>query len=125
MQRWPLAGSWLIPYAQLTWFFDERLIFKAELTTGASRGTMLDLEGPLSGQQRPDQQRARFDAPNLSLGALQGVPLTLQLAAATRVGSFGLQGGLVALLDLSDRPISPLALGRLIVLPTFTIGYTY
>ena len=60
---------------------------------------MLDLEGPLSGQQSPTAQRARFDdSPDLSLGALQGVPLTLQLAAATRVGSFGLQGGLVALL---------------------------
>lgn len=93
VQENPRGGAWLGAWAHLTWYIPEGWHLKAELFTGATRGTMWHLEGGLFGGEDPQTIRARYTQDTWRWGAPDGVPLVLNAGLGWSNGTLGAFAG--------------------------------
>jgi len=103
-QNMPTGGRFLLGHAWVAYHGEGKrfargapITLKAEVISGLSRGTVLDLEGALWGAQNANIQRRRYTADTARLGALNGVPVAFGASASWSLRAFGLQGGVILL----------------------------
>lgn len=117
-EKLPDGGRFLLGWIGVTLYGPKHINFKAEIFTGARRGTYLDLEGALFEDDAIETQRERYNADSMSFGFIDDAPLSATLGAGWSKGAFGAQLALIMIpTTLND--------GTPMILPMSTIGFTY
>ena len=95
VQENPRGGKWFGAWAHLTWYIPEGWHLKAELFTGAAKGTMWHLEGGLFGGEDYATIRERYTQDTWRWGAPDGVPLVFNAGLGWSDGRLGGFAGFV------------------------------
>jgi hypothetical protein len=121
----PPGGRYLMGWLHAAIYGPRDVTIKAELVSGVSSGTVLDLEGLVWHQDGPDVQRRRYASHGWAAGPLHGSRVTAHVGMGWTPGAWGGQVGLLIVpgrfgrLDLSDADDSAA------VLPMMQIGYRF